>query len=59
MPATAGRWETLACLGVFGGLYTIGYLLVSWTWILTPHERMHLIKLRGRLLGKVPRWKSS
>ena len=59
MPAAAGRWETLACLGLFGTLYTGGYLLLGWTRLLSSSERMRLIELRGKLLGTWPRWKNS
>lgn len=59
LPATAGRWETLAGLGLFGALYTVGYLLLIWHWLLTRSERMRLVELVGRFTGRLPCWKNS
>ena len=59
VPAAAGRWETLACLGFFGTLYTFAFLLLAWTWLLSGTERTQLIQLRGKLFGRLPQWKNS
>ena len=53
IPSTLGRWSTLAILGVVGMLYTFTYLLVCWSYILTPAERVSLKDLRGKFLGKL------
>jgi len=60
IPAATSRWEMLACLGIFGTLYTVGYILLGWSRLLSASERMRLVELRGRLLGMMwPRWRNS
>lgn len=49
LPATAGRWETLSLLLLFGTIYTIACLMVIWSCVLTREERLHLAELRGKL----------
>ena len=52
LPATAGRWETLSLLLLFGVLYTIACLVLGWIGILTRDERSHLAGLRGKFFRK-------
>jgi hypothetical protein len=59
VPLGAGRWETLACLGLFGTLYLAALALTCWTWLLTRAERLHLVELGGKLFGRLPQWKST
>ena len=59
IPETSGRWHTLAYLGFFGTVYTVAYLLATWTWLLTPAERMRLTELLGKLPRLLPQWKKS
>ena len=59
VPAAMGRWEMLACLGLFGTIYTFAFFLLCWAWLLERRERMHLEELRGKLFGRLPQWKNS
>ena len=59
LPAAAGRWDTLAALLLCGMVYTAACLIAAWIWILSGPERLRLIELRAKLLGTLPRWRTS
>lgn len=58
LPATTGRWESVAWLALFGTAYLIAYLLLAWTWLLDEAERLRLAELCGKFLGRLPQWKT-
>jgi len=59
VPASVGRWDLLACLALFGVLYTLAWLLLAWVWLLTAAERLYLTEFRERLFWRMPQWKNS
>lgn len=59
IPATTGRWETLAALALFGVLYALAYLLLAWAWLLNGVERAYLGALGAKLFGRLPLWRTS
>jgi hypothetical protein len=56
LPATLGRWETLAALGAFGAAHCLAASAAIWL-LLDRAEKDHLAAFAGRLAPRLFNWR--